>query len=144
MLLITVEQRGVFLTSNTCAKFTTDTERVRVCVCVCVCVCVRASAAAGFAVVVNPDDGGLAEETVLVVHQVLVYTGSAHTHTRAMMWGHWEGLRTAPLRKVLTKHCVRVCVHSLAGLVRTWPEDGRDGMSVADGAEVLLTGRLKQ
>lgn len=34
----------------------------------------------GLAVVFDPGDGGFAEETVLVVHQVLVDTGSAERH----------------------------------------------------------------
>jgi len=49
---------------------------------VCVCqVCARVSGVCvlgggGLAVVLDPGDGGFAEETVLVVHQVLVDTGS--------------------------------------------------------------------
>lgn len=38
---------------------------------------------------------------------------------------------------------VCLCVRSLAGLVRTRSEDGGDGMSVADGAEVFFTRRLE-
>lgn len=41
---------------------------------------------AGLAVVLHPGDGGLAEEAVLVVHQVLVDTRSAHKHTQH----HWS------------------------------------------------------
>lgn len=37
-----------------------------------------------------------------------------------------------------------VFVDSLAGLVGAGLEDGRDGVSVADGAEVFFTGRLQQ
>lgn len=55
------------------------------------------------AVVFHPGDGGFAEETVLVVHQMLVDAG-------------------------------------FAGLVRAGLEDGRDGVSIADGAEVFFTG----
>lgn len=43
-------------------------------------VCVLA--AGGLAVVLHAGDGGLAEEAVLVVHQVLVDAGSAHKHTQ--------------------------------------------------------------
>lgn len=39
-------------------------------------------AASRLAVVLHAGDGGLAEEAVLVVHQVLVDTGSAHKHTQ--------------------------------------------------------------
>lgn len=51
--------------------------------CVCVCLHVSVSACAlrrgRLAVVLDPGDGGFAEETVLVVHQVLVDAGSAET-----------------------------------------------------------------
>lgn len=57
----------------------------------------------GFAVVFHSSDGGFAEETVLVVHQMLVDAG-------------------------------------FAGLVRAGFEDGGDGVGVADGTEILLTG----
>lgn len=36
----------------------------------------------GLAVVLDPGDGGFAEETVLVVHQMLVDAGSAETTQR--------------------------------------------------------------
>lgn len=54
-------------------------------------------------VVLDPCDGGFAEETVLVVHQMLIDAG-------------------------------------FAGFVRAGLEDGRDGVSIADGAEVFFTG----
>lgn len=57
-----------------------------------------------FAVVLDPCYSGFAEETVLVVHQMLIDAGFAR-------------------------------------LVGTRLEDGRDGVSVADGAEVLFTSR---
>lgn len=41
------------------------------------CVCVRALGGGRLAVVLDSGDGGLAEEAVLVVHQVLVDAGSA-------------------------------------------------------------------
>lgn len=48
-------------------------------VCVCVCACVLGGGR--LAVVLHPGDGGFAEETVLVVHQVLVDTGSTRGET---------------------------------------------------------------
>lgn len=42
---------------------------------------------------------------------------------------------------------VRVCVvvlDLLAGFVRAGLEDGRDGVSIADGAEVFFTGGLQE
>lgn len=39
--------------------------------------------------------------------------------------------------------CRSVCEDSLAGLVGAGLEDGRDGVSVADGAEVFFAGRLR-
>lgn len=51
-----------------------------VCVLYVLCVCVCVLGAARLAVVLHPGDGGLAEEAVLVVHQMLVDAGSADTH----------------------------------------------------------------
>lgn len=55
-----------------------------------VCVWVRVGVwSGGLAVVLHSGDCGLAEETVLVVHQVLVDAGSTHTrtHTRQSVGG---------------------------------------------------------
>ena len=64
------------------------TQCVCVCVwlCVCGCVCLWGSVCVlggrRLAVVLHPGDGGFAEETVLVVHQVLVDTGSVREEQR--------------------------------------------------------------
>lgn len=84
--------------------------------------------------VIHPCDGGLAEEAVLVVHQVLVDAGSGmggkksvSTPESQMLWGAGASGSYS---------------YSLAGLVGAGPEDGRDGVCVADGAQVLLAGGL--
>lgn len=44
---------------------------------VCVCVHVKSMLrASGFAVIFHSSDGGLAEETVLIIHQMLIDAGS--------------------------------------------------------------------
>ena len=54
------------------------------CVCVVVGLCGSVCVLGGgrLAVVLHPGDGGFAEETVLVVHQVLVDTGSVREEQR--------------------------------------------------------------
>ena len=83
--------------------------------------------------VLHWQDGGFAEEAVLVVHQVLVDAGSA-------TGGHARSQCIPPCPQAA--HCAHGA-HVLAGLVATGLEHSRDGVSVADGAEVFLTGGLQ-
>ncbi len=59
-------------------------------VCACMSVCVRVHVCAcvlgggRLAVVFHPGDGGFAEETVFVVHQVLVDAGSARQNEKTL------------------------------------------------------------
>lgn len=58
-----------------------------------------------------------------------------------------EGTRVACASLLLPQSCPTSCAHGthlLAGLVATGLEHSRDGVSIADGAEILLTGGLQE